>query len=118
MKKVAAAIRMLATSLFQEYTSRKREKGQRTYNHQAFGVDELDEYAEELNWELEDPMEEDLETLAVEDDDASMVLQFENFATFYASYQDARKRLLQNHDLEGSGRHGTSRVARKEKEKE
>ena len=50
-------------------------------------------------------MEEDLEALAVEDDDASMVLQFENavmdtiqedkdLATFYVSYQDARKRLL------------------------
>ena len=105
MKNVAAAIRMLGSSFFQEYTSGKREKGQKTYDHLAFGVDEVEDYVDETGWEPEESMEDDLEALAVEDDDASMVLQFENavmdtiqedkdLATFYVSYQDARKRLL------------------------
>ena len=45
----------------------------------AFGVEEAEEYSEDHLWEGEDPMEdESLEALAAEDDDASMVLQFEN----------------------------------------
>ena len=87
------------------YTSGKREKSQKTYDHLAFGVDEVEDYVEETGWEPEESMEEDLEALAVEDDDASTVLQFENavmdaiqedkdLATFYVSYQDARKHFL------------------------
>lgn len=49
MKKVAAAIRMLRSSFFQEYTAGKREKTQRTYDHMAFGVDEQEESYEETH---------------------------------------------------------------------
>lgn len=106
MKRVAAAIRMLGSNFFQEYTSGRKDKALKTYDHMAFGVDEVDEYGEEGQWE-DDPMEEEtLEAMAAEDDDASMVLQFENalldtaqedkeLATFYVSYQDARRRLLE-----------------------
>ena len=107
MKKVSAAIRMLGSSFFTEFTSGKREKNQKTYDHLAFGVDEVEEYSEDHAWEGDDTLEEDnLEILAAEDEDASMILQFENalmdtvqedkeLATFYVSYQEARKRLLE-----------------------
>ena len=38
MKRVSAAIRMLGSSFFQEYTSGKRDKNLRTYDHMAFGA--------------------------------------------------------------------------------
>ena len=95
------------SGFFQEYTSGKRDKALKTYDHIAFGVEEAEEYGEDHLWEGEDQMEEEsLEALAAEDDDASMVLQFENalmdtvqedreLATFCVSYQDARRRLLE-----------------------
>ena len=107
MKKVAAAIRMLGSNFFQEYTSGKKDKNLKTYDQHAFGVEEIEEYVDETTWEPEDNMEEEsLEALAMDDDDASMVLQFENalmdtvqedkeLATFYVSYQEARRRLLE-----------------------
>ena len=45
-KKVSAAIRMLGSSFFQEYTSGKRDKTQKTYDHQAFGVEEMEDPSE------------------------------------------------------------------------
>ena len=97
---------MLGSSFFTEFTSGKREKNQKTYDHLALGVDEVEEYSEDHAWEGDDTMEEDnLEILAAEDEDASMILQFENalmdtvqedeLAIFYVSYQEARKRLLE-----------------------
>ena len=70
MKKVSAAIRMLGSSFFTKFTSGKREKNQKTYDHLAFGVDEVEEYSEDHAWEVDDPMEEEnLEILAAEDED-------------------------------------------------
>ena len=45
MKKDSAAIRMLGPSSFQEYTSGKLDKALKTYDHQAFGVEETEEFA-------------------------------------------------------------------------
>ena len=107
MKRVSAAIRMLGSSFFQEYTSGKREKGQKTYDHMAFGVDDHEDSTEDMHWEPEETLDEEaLETLAMEDDDASLVLQFENavmdaiqddkeLATYFVSYQDARRRIME-----------------------
>ena len=38
MKRVSAAIRMLGSSFFQEYTSGKRDKNLRTYDHSVASV--------------------------------------------------------------------------------
>ena len=79
MKRAPAAIRMLGSSFFQEYTSGKREKSQETYDHMAFQVEDQEESMEDPTWESEEAVDkEGLETLAMEDDDASLVLQFEN----------------------------------------
>ena len=80
MKRVSAAIRMLGSSFFQEYTSGKRDKNLRTYDHMAFGaIEEHEEPSEDASWEYDDPMDDEtIEALAAEDDDASLVLQFEN----------------------------------------
>ena len=53
-KKVSAAIRMLGSSFFTEFTSGKREKNQKTYDHLALGVDEVEEYSEDHAWEGDD----------------------------------------------------------------
>lgn len=41
--KVVAAIRMLSSNFFQDYTGSKREKTQKTYDHLAFATDDVDE---------------------------------------------------------------------------
>ena len=46
---------MLGSIFFTEFTSGKREKNQKTYDHLTFGVDEVEEYS----WEGDDPMEEE-----------------------------------------------------------
>ena len=114
MKRVSAAIRMLGSTFFQEYTSGKRDKSLRTYDHMAFGaIEETEEPGEDAPWECDDPMDEEtIEALAAEDDDASLVLQFENaildtvqedkdLATFFVSYQDARRRLQEKSKFRG-----------------
>ena len=104
MKKVTAAIRMLGSSFFHEYTSGKRDKSQKVYDHTAYSVDEVKE-VEEANMALpEDFDEEMLEGMANDDEDAALVIQFENaiidtvqedseLALFFSSYQEARKHL-------------------------
>ena len=97
-----------------EYTSGKRDKNLRTYDHMAFGaIEEHEEPSEDASWEYDDPMDDEtIEALAAEDDDASLVLQFENaildtvqgqkdLATFFVSYQDARRRLLEKSKFRG-----------------
>ena len=60
----------------------------------------------------EDWGEETIEAMAVDDEDASLIWHFENalmdtiqddkeLATYYVSYQDARRRLLEKQDPEG-----------------
>ena len=112
MSKVAAAIRMLGSSFFQEFTAGKKEKSMRTYDHHAFGAEEVEEVGEEGPWEEDQLDEEALETLAAFDEDASLVLQFEgtlldtiqedqDLSAFYVSYQDARRRLLEKSKSRG-----------------
>ena len=119
---------MLGSSFFQEYTSGKREKGQKTYDHMAFGVDGLEDPMEESDWEPEETLDEEaLGTLAM-DDDASLVLQFENevmdaiqddreLATNFVSYQDARRRLMEKTVPEVFGHPKPSKGGRKVVEK-
>ena len=78
-KKVVAAIRMLGSSFFQDYTGAKREKNMKTYDHLAFNVDEVEEDEEhDTYWTVDDPLDD--ETLAQlandNDEDAAMVVQF------------------------------------------
>ena len=104
MPKVTAAVRMLGSQFFQEYTSGKREKGLKTYDHTTLVMDSGDE-GESTFWSQEEPWDEEtLESLAAEDEDAALVLQFEgavmesiqedtDLAVYYTSYIEARRRL-------------------------
>lgn len=103
---MAAAIRMHS---FKSNTAGKRDKGLKTYDQHdvhAFGVEDMGETTEDTSWEAEEYDDETLEAMAVDDDDASMVLSFENavmgsiqedkeLATFCVNYEEARKRLLE-----------------------
>ena len=108
MSKVEAAIRMLGSSFFQEYTSGKREKNLKTYDHSAFAVEETFEESEPTMMMSGEEILDDafLESLAADDEDAALVLQFEGaivdsvqehaeLSAFFSSYQEARKRLLE-----------------------
>ena len=104
MSKVTAAIRMLGSQFFQEYTTGKREKGLKTYDHTTLVMEEGDD-SEGVFWSQEEMMDEEaLESLAAEDEDAALILQFEgavlesiqedaDLAAFYSSYVEARRRL-------------------------
>ena len=107
VEKVNAAIRTLGSTFFQEFTTGKKDKNMKTYDHLTFGVDHVDEPQEENLMDCEEEWDEEtLEAMAVGDEDASLVWQCENammdtiqedkdLATFYVSYQDARRRLLE-----------------------
>eukprot|EP00435_Cladocopium_sp_Y103_P041412 s1200_g11.t1 len=114
--KVVAAIRMLSSNFFQDYTGSKREKTQKTYDHLAFATDEVgdDEHDEEAFWTSDDLLDDDtIAALASEhDDDATMILQFEDaimdvvqndaeVSAFFSSYQDARRRLTERVKFRG-----------------
>ena len=114
--KVVAAIRMLSSNFFQEYTGGKREKSQKTYDHMAFATDDIgdEEQEEEVFWTSDEMLDEEtIATLASEhDDDANMILQFEDaiteavqndteLAAFFSSYQDARRRLTERVKFRG-----------------
>ena len=114
-KKVVAAIRMLGSSFFQDYTGAKREKNMKTYDHLAFNVDEVEEDEEhDTHWTVDDPLDD--ETLAQlandNDEDAAMVVQFEDavteavqsdadLAAYFSSYQEARRRLTERAKFRG-----------------
>ena len=114
-KKVVAAIRMLGSSFFQDYTGAKREKNMKTYDHLAFNVDEVEEDEEhDTYWTVDDPLDD--ETLAQlandNDEDAAMVVQFEDavteavqsdadLAAYFSSYQEARRRLTERAKFRG-----------------
>ena len=107
MTKVQAAIRMLGSTFFQDYTYGKKDKNQKTYDHTAFLAEEHDDAAEDWPRSNHDDWgDEDFEHLAGEDDDAALVVQFENamldslqedreLSAFFTSYQEARKRLVE-----------------------
>ena len=107
VKKVSQAIRMLGSGFFQEYTGGHRDKQLKTYDHTAFAIEEVvDEPEAETYWMTEDSLDEEaLEILAAQDDeDASMILQFEDavvenlqqdpeLSAYFSTYQEARRRL-------------------------
>eukprot|EP00435_Cladocopium_sp_Y103_P009090 s488_g2.t1 len=131
--KVVSAIRMLGSAFFQDYTGAKRERSLKTYDHMAFNVDEVDDEPEhDAYWVSDDPLDDDtLAQLVNEnDEDAAMVVQFEDaiaetiqndsdLATFFSSYQDARRRLTERakfrgfwpvkKGFKGSGKKGTGK---------
>lgn len=117
VKRVTAAIRMLGSGFFQELTGNRRDRTLKTYDHQAFNMEEEIESVdgEHSFWTTADDFLDDnmLETLAAEDDeDALMVLQFEDsiaetvqsdneLSAFFSVYQDARKRLSEKTRFRG-----------------
>ena len=114
-KRVVAAIRMLGSAFFQDYTGNKRDKTQKTYDHLAFGVEDDDEPEEQDTYWVTDENLDD-ETVAYlaseQDEDAALILQFEeaiteavqndsDLAAFFATYQDARRRLTERVKFRG-----------------
>ena len=83
-KRVVAAIRMLGSAFFQDYTGNKRDKTQKTYDHLAFGVEDDDEPEEQDTYWVTDENLDD-ETVAYlaseQDEDAALILQFEEAIT-------------------------------------
>ena len=76
MKKVTAAICMLGSNFFQEMTGQKRDKTMKVYYHLTLAADEYDESYVGIDEDLD---EDTLKALAAgQDDDATMVLQFES----------------------------------------
>ena len=114
MNEVSAAIRMLGSGFFQEYTGARRDKGQKTYDHTAFAAEDEPEIEGEVFFSHEDVVEDDiLETVAAEnDEDAIMVMQFEDsisetiqndseLSAYYSTYQEARRRLNERVKVRG-----------------
>ena len=117
VKKVTAAIRMLGSGFFQELTGNRRDRTLKTYDHHAFNLEEESEAmdGEHTFWTTSEEYLDDnlLETLAAEDDeDALMVLQFEDtiaetvqadseLSAYFSTYQEARKRLSEKTKFRG-----------------
>ena len=114
MKNVTAAIRLLGSGFFQEYTGRRRDRNAKTYDHMAFQADNEVEKDHEAYVTQDDVLEDDvLESLAAEnDEDALLIMQFEDsisetiqsdaeLSAFYSTYQDARRRLSERVKVRG-----------------
>lgn len=115
LKRVSNSIRMLGSGFFQEYTGVKRDKQLRTYDHTAFVMEEQADDPEgtaEAFWTTDDIDDETLEAMAAEDEDAALILQFEDamadtiqndsdLTAFYSTYQDARRRLSERVRVRG-----------------
>ena len=118
VKNVEAAIRMIGSGFFQDMIGGKRDKSLKTYDHTAFSLEETSESQWEPDgdvlWASEEMLDDStLEAMAAEDDeDATMVLQFEDavadlvqsdaeLGAYYSSYQDAPKRLSEKVKFRG-----------------
>lgn len=112
MEKVTAAVRMLGTNFFQDYTGTKKVRA-KVYDQNAYLAEEEGEADDEEIYAMDMTEEEAVETLAQEgDEDAILVAQFEEeimetvqndqeLATFYSAYQDARRRLNERAKFRG-----------------
>ena len=107
MKKVTAAIRMIGSNFFQEMTGNRRDKSLKVYDSQTFVAEDDEEFISESFMVTDDFLDDEtVEILATEhqDDDASLVMQFEeaiteaiqgdaDLAAYFSTYQEARRRL-------------------------
>ena len=106
VKRVSSAIRMLGAGFFQEITAGRRTTKLKTYDQATLVTEDFDEDLEPAM--AAETMEDDdqaVETLAQDgDDDATLVMDFENaaaellqtdeeLASAYTAYTDARRRL-------------------------
>ena len=115
LKRVSSSIRMLGSGFFQDYTGMKKDKQLRTYDHTAFVMDEQTDDPEgpaEAFWTTDEIDDDTLEAMAAEDEDAALILQFEDamadtiqndtdLSAFYSTYQDARRRLSERVRVRG-----------------
>ena len=107
MKRVTAAIRMIGSNFFQEMTGNRRDKSLKVYDSQTFVAEDDEESFSESFMVTEDMLDDEtINILATEhqDDDASLVMQFEeaiteaiqgdaDLAAYFSTYQEARRRL-------------------------
>ncbi len=115
MDKVTAAVRMLGAGFFQEMTGNRKDKSLKVYDTNAFVMDDVEDMGENDTFMVtEDGWDDDyVDSLAAEhDDDASLVVQFEDavmetiandqeLSTFFSTYQDARRRLAEKNRVRG-----------------
>ncbi len=106
-RKVTAAIRMIGSNFFQEMTGNRRDKSLKVYDSQTFVAEDDEESISESFMVTDDFLDDEtVEILATEhqDDDASLVMQFEeaiteaiqgdaDLAAYFSTYQEARRRL-------------------------
>lgn len=105
MSKVAAAVGMLGSSLFQEYAYGKKDKSLRTYDHTAFVAEEHEESHDDWSRYVEDGYDDEIDSSLLDDEDSALIVQFENAVvddvqedrelSAWFSYQEARKRLIE-----------------------
>eukprot|EP00435_Cladocopium_sp_Y103_P013861 s2131_g3.t1 len=114
MPDVTAAIRMLGSGFFQDYTGARRDKGSKTYDHTAFTTEDEPEHESESFFTQDEVLEDDiLEAMAAEnDEDTILVMQFEDsisdtiqndpdLSAYYSTYQEARRRLNERVKVRG-----------------
>eukprot|EP00434_Breviolum_minutum_P003306 symbB.v1.2.002908.t1/scaffold115.1/size320724/8 len=116
MSKVTSAVRMLGSRFFQDMTGQRRDRTQKIYDQSAFAIEETEDSHDADTFMTYDEAYDDegLEVLATElhDEDAALIIQFEDalmetiqsdaeLSIFYASYQDARKRLADRQKARG-----------------
>jgi hypothetical protein len=114
LKKDSAAIRMLGSNFFQDMTGQRREKTQKVYDHLTMATEDVEEPESETYYGHDEPWEDEIiEALAADnDEDANMVIQFEDaitdvvqgdqeLAALFSTYQDARRRLSERVRVRG-----------------
>ena len=114
MSEVTAAVRMLGSGFFQEFTGARRDKNAKTYDHTALTAQDEPEVESETFFSQEEVLEDEvLETLAAEnDEDVILVMQFEDsisetiqndaeLSAYYSTYQEARRRLNERVKVRG-----------------
>ena len=106
LSRVAAAVRMLGSSFFQEYAFGKKDKTLKTYDHTAFVAEEHDDQHDDWSRYEDEWYEDEIDPNLHDDEDSALIVQFENavvdsvqedheLAAFFSSYQEARKRLVE-----------------------
>ena len=106
MTRVAAAVRMLGSSFFQEYAFGKKDKTLKTYDHNAFVAEEHDDQHDDWSRHGDEWYDDEIDPSMHDDEDSALIVQFENavvdsvqedreLSAFFSSYQEARKRLVE-----------------------
>ena len=102
MKNVTAAIRLLGSGFFQDYTGIRRDKAGKTYDHTALHMDDEPEHEQEAFVPLAAENDEDVILVMQFEDSISETIQSDSeLAANYSNYQEARRRLSERVKVRG-----------------